>query len=172
MAVTLTTRRLILRAFRASDLDAYAEICADPQVTRFLGAGTPLSREDTWRQMAMFLGHWDLLGYGMWALEEGASGRLLGRVGFLNPEGWPGFELGWALGRAHWNRGFATEAAHAALYHAFTELARTHVISLIYPENTASIRVAEKLGESFEREMDIFGKRVLVYGIYRPEQRA
>src|SRR5688500_6966706 len=145
---TLETDRLTLRMFREEDLDAYAAICADPEVMRYLGEGKTLSRAEAWRQMALIIGHWQLRGYGFWAVEERATGALLGRIGFFNPEGWPGFELGWMLRRASWGKGYATEGARRALAHAFTEMGREHVISLIFPANTASIRVAERLGEA------------------------
>ncbi|MDT5157698.1 MAG: hypothetical protein QOH51_2055 [Acidobacteriota bacterium] len=153
--------------FREGDFEQYASIMTDAEVTRHLGDGRPLAREDAWRQMAMLLGHWELKGYGMWAVEEASTRRLAGRIGFFNPEGWPGFELGWVLGREFWGRGFATEGARRALEFAFVELGREHVISLIRPENLASIRVAERLGERLERSTELFGKEVLVYGIDR-----
>ena len=169
--VTLETPRLVLRMFRHEDTDAYAQICADPEVMHYLG-GTPLSRGDAWRQMAMFLGHWQLRGYGMWAAEERASGALVGRIGFLNPEGWPGFELAWTLGRPNWGRGFATEGARAALDYAFTTLERDRVISLIRPDNLASIRVAERLGERVDGEAEVNGWHVRVYALRRDAWRA
>ncbi len=162
----LETERLRLRQFRESDLDEYAAICADPEVMRYLG-GKPFSRIDSWRHMAAMLGHWQLRGYGMWALEEKASGRLLGRTGINHGEGWPGFEIGWTLGRQHWGRGFATEAARAALEHSFGVLGQRHVISLIQAANVASIRVAERIGERLEGKTEFFGSEVLVYGIER-----
>ena len=88
--VTLKTDRLLLRPFCATDIDDYARMCADPEVTRYLGDGRPLSRSDAWRQMAMLVGHWHLKGYGMWAIEERDGGRLIGRIGCHYPEGWPG----------------------------------------------------------------------------------
>jgi RimJ/RimL family protein N-acetyltransferase len=117
--------------------------------------------------MATMLGHWQLRGYGIWAAEEKSNGSLVGRIGFINSEGWPGFELAWTLGRPHWGRGYATEGARAALEYAFTKLDQPHVISLIHPDNTASIRVAERIGERFERTADHFGTQVGVYGIHR-----
>ncbi len=165
---TIETDRLILRMFRDADLDEYAEICADPDVQRYLGEGRPLARWEAWRQMAMMLGHWQLRGYGPWAVEERSSGRVLGRIGFFNPEGWPGFELGWVLGRSSWGRGYATEGASAALRFAFDELQSEKVISLIQPGNEPSIKVALRLGEELEGRGEVLGKQVLIYGIRRP----
>jgi RimJ/RimL family protein N-acetyltransferase len=167
---TLTTERLLLRPFREEDLDAYAKICADAEVMRYLGDGKPVDRGGAWRQMALIMGHWLLLGYGIWAVEERESGTLLGRIGFFNPEGWPGFELGWALGRSWWGNGYAIEGARAALDFAWRELGREHVISLIRPENQPSIRVAERLGERLEGDVELFGNRALIYGIDRPPE--
>ena len=97
--VTLASRRLLLRMFRESDLDAYAAMCGDPEVMRYLGDGYPLTRAEAWRNMALVLGHWQLRGFGLWAVEERATGLLAGRVGCWQPEGWPGLEIGWALRR-------------------------------------------------------------------------
>ena len=81
------------------DFEAYAAMIADAEVTRFLGAGRPLSRLDAWWQLAMFAGHWALCGFGLWAVEERATGTFVRRVGCLEPEGWPGFELAYTLAR-------------------------------------------------------------------------
>ncbi len=165
--LTLETERLLLRPFREADLDAYARICADPEVMRHMGDGQPLSRPDAWRQMAFFLGHWQLRGFGLWAAEHRATGALIGRIGLHQPEGWPGLEVGWLLGRAWWGQGLATEGGRAALEHAFHRLGAIHVISVIQPGNAASIRVAEKLGERLERHEVLNGIAVAIYGIGR-----
>lgn len=163
---TLTTERLRLRELREQDLDAFARIHADPEVMRFLG-GAPLSREDTWRKMAMLVGHWHLRGFGFWAVESLESGEVVGRVGFHQPEGWPDFELGWTIGRQHWGKGYATEAARHALDHGFRELDRKHIISLIHPDNERSIAVAKRLGETLEGEFEHGGAMLSVYGVDR-----
>ncbi len=147
--VTLETERLILRMWREEDLEQYAKLCADPEVMRFIG-GKTFSLTESWRHIAFMIGHWHLRGYGPWAVEEKATGKLVGRLGFFNPAGWPGFELGWTLAREFWGRGYATEGGRRALVYAFTELDKGHVISCIHPENSRSIRVAERLGEKLE----------------------
>jgi RimJ/RimL family protein N-acetyltransferase len=166
-AVQLETDRLIMRMWRNEDFEAYAKLCADPEVMRYLG-GNPLDRMEAWRNMASHVGHWQLRGYGHFAVEEKATGEFVGRVGFMNPEGWPAFEIGWTLAREFWGRGYATEAARRALAYAFNELDKDHVISLIDPRNKNSIRVAERLGEKEEGKVELFGREVLIYGIDRP----
>ena len=161
----LETQRLILRGFREQDLDAYADMCGDPEVMRYIGAGKPLSRVESWRNMAMILGHWQLRGYSLWAVEERQSGEMIGRIGCWQPEGWPGFEIGWMLRRTYWGRGFATEGAKAAMDYAFGELQQSRVISLIRPENAASRRVAQKLGEKLAGTTEIFGGEAVIYEI-------
>jgi len=164
--VQLETDRLIMRAWRDDDFGPYLELCQDPEVMRFLG-GKTFERLECWRHMAFMVGHWQLLGFGPWAIEEKATGQFVGRVGFLNPEGWPGFELGWTLSRKFWGRGYATEAARRALAYAFEEMGKDHVISLIDPQNESSKRVADRLGEKIEGETEIDGHRLIVYGISR-----
>ncbi|HET9251884.1 MAG TPA: GNAT family N-acetyltransferase [Candidatus Eisenbacteria bacterium] len=167
----LETKRLLLRSFTEGDLDAYAAMHADPEVMRYLNSGTPLSRGDAWRSMAVMVGHWTLRGFGMWAVEEKSTGAVVGRVGLYEPEGWPGQEVGWALARAHWGKGYAFEAAEASLDHAFHTLHWPRAISLIDPDNQRSIRLAERLGERFVREVELQGRATLLYGIERSAWR-
>jgi RimJ/RimL family protein N-acetyltransferase len=164
----LETERLILRQFRADDFDDYAALCADPEVMRYLGDGKTKTRAEAWMHMAALLGHWELRGYGLWAVEEKTTGRLAGRIGLLNLEGWPQMELAWTLARSRWGLGFATEGARAAMDYAFSAIKADHLISMIVPANAGQIRVAERIGERFERQIELFGKTVSVYGVSRP----
>jgi len=141
---TLETERLLLRAWRESDLEALASMFADPEVTRFLGP--PLARNDTWRSLAAMIGHWVLRGFGMWAVERKSDSALLGRVGVWRPEGWPGTEVVWTLGRQYWGQGYATEAARASIDFGFRTCPVPKLISLIDPENRASQNVASGSG--------------------------
>lgn len=165
---TLVTERLRLRPFRHDDIDDYAAMNADPEVLRYLSSGcSPWERDRAWRHMAFLVGHWELVGAGMWAMEQRESGTFVGMTGFAEPEGWAGFELAWTLARRWWGCGYATEGARAALDHAFRVLKKDRVISLIHPQNQASIRVAERLGESLQGHSDLKGTDYLVYGIDR-----
>lgn len=164
---TLLTERLRLRPFRVSDIDDYAALNADPEVVRYLVGGGTWDRGRSWRHLAFLIGHWQLGGAGMWALERRETGEFVGLAGFSAPEGWPGFELAWTLARRWWGHGYATEAARAALDHAFTVWRKDRVISLIHPDNHASIRVAERLGERLQSRTDLVGQEMLCFGIDR-----
>jgi RimJ/RimL family protein N-acetyltransferase len=167
--VTLETERLLLRWLREDDFEDHKRMCLDPEVMRFIGDGKPMTDIDVFRQMCAFMGHWYFRGHGIWAVEEKTSRRMIGRIGFINPVGWPGFELGWTLARDSWGKGYATEGARRALEYGFTEMGREHVISLIAPDNIASIKVAERLGEKVEGKTELLGRFVFIYGISRNE---
>lgn len=165
---TLETERLRLRPFAKRDIDDYAALYADPEVLRYLSTGAqPWDRGRSWRHMAFLVGHWQLGDAGMWAVEHKETGAFLGVIGFSSPEGWPGFELAWTLARRWWGHGYATEGARAALAYAFTVLEKDRVISLIHPENRASIRVAERIGERLLGRIDHLGREMLCYGVDR-----
>ena len=165
---TLETERLTLRAWRESDLDAYADFCASERTARFVGG--VCSREDAWRRVAMFLGHWTLRGFGNWALEEKASRAFAGYAGLWEPEGWPEPELMWGLAANAQGKGFATEAARRIRDFAYRSLAFTTLTSLIVAENAPSLRVAARLGATRERDIELRGYRMGVYRHPDPEQ--
>jgi RimJ/RimL family protein N-acetyltransferase len=160
----LHTDRLVMRGWRPEDFDAWAAICADDEVMRALGAPGGYDVTQAWQQMAMWVGHWELKGFGHWVLEKGETGEVLGRAGLYEPAGWPGIEVGWTVGRPHWGNGYATEAARAACGWGHAELGLRHVISVIEPSNQRSIRVAEKLGEEVEGRFRLREFDLLVYG--------
>lgn len=167
-AVTLETARLRLRPFAVTDFEAFAGMCADPEVVRYLGDGLPIGRTRAWFEMAAHVGHWQLLGFGEWAAEEIATGKFVGRIGLQRPDGWPDTEVGWVLAREHWGKGYAIEGGRAALDYAFQQLGAARVISMIHPDNAASIRVAERLGETFSQRMIVNNRDRLIYAIQAP----
>jgi RimJ/RimL family protein N-acetyltransferase len=140
----LLTPRLLLRTPRLSDLDGWAEFSADAQAMRFLGGVQ--SRSAAWRALTCMAGSWQLQGFAMFSVIERESGRWLGRIGPWMPADWPGTEVGWGLHPAAQGKGYAVEAAAAAMDWAFDHLGWNEIIHCIDPENLPSQRVAERLG--------------------------
>ena len=167
-APTIETPRLRLRGFRAGDLDAQAAAMADEDVVRHLG-GRPFSREETWRKMLGSPGLWILLGYGYWVVERLEDEAYLGQIGFAdfkrdmspNIETIP--EMGWIFAPGAQGKGYASEAAAAALAWADEHLNAPEIVAIIDPENAPSIRVAEKAG--FDRREDALykGETILLF---------
>jgi RimJ/RimL family protein N-acetyltransferase len=151
----LRTRRLLLREYRESDFDAFAAHCADPEAMALWGV---LDRRSARRTFAGNMGEWMLRGAGWWAVELCASGTAVGAVGAFFREGWPEMELGWNTFRAYWGQGIATEAATEVIRYAFDARKESRVTALIDALNTRSIRVATRLGMTFEHDVDFFGK--------------
>lgn len=140
----LDTSRLVLRPPRVEDLDPWAAMMADEETARFIGGVIP--RPVVWRGLMTMIGSWHALGFAMFSVIEKSSGRWVGRLGPWMPEGWPGPEIGWAIVRDRWGRGYATEGAIAATDWAFDHLQWTRVIHSISPDNVASQEVARRLG--------------------------
>jgi len=147
----IETERLLLREFReSSDFESYAEFYASEQTHYY---GGPLDRASAWRAAATMMGHWIIRGYGAWAVEEKATADFCGIVGLWNPEAWPEREITWAIVTEKQGQGFAAEAAIRSREFAYETLAWDSVFSCISANNTASIRLAKKLGAKLEREV-------------------
>jgi RimJ/RimL family protein N-acetyltransferase len=144
MEIQIETPRLILRLPHLMDLEPWAAMMADEQTAKFIGGVTP--REVVWRALMTMIGSWHAMGFGMFSVIEKSSGRWIGRLGPWQPDGWPGTEVGWAIVRDSWGKGYAPEGATAATDWAFDNLGWTDVIHSIAPDNIASQQVARKLG--------------------------
>jgi RimJ/RimL family protein N-acetyltransferase len=146
----IETERLRLRPHRLDDFADCAAMWSDPQVVRYIG--NPVTREEAWARLLRYIGHWALLGFGLWAVEERESGAYVGDVGFANFQrqiepALPDVpEAGWVLAARTHGKGYATEAVRVALTWGETRFGGSRTMCLIHPENAASIRVAEKCG--------------------------
>lgn len=149
----IETERLRLRPHRVEDFDACCIIWGNPAVTRYIG-GRPQTHEECWSRLLRYAGHWAMLGYGYWAVEEKATGRFIGDVGFsdFRRELDPSFgfgaspEIGWVLSTAVHGKGYATEAVRAALAWGEARFEHGRFVCMIHPDNSASSRVALKVG--------------------------
>ena len=164
----LETERLWLRGHCLDDFSACAAMWADPVVSRQLGR-KPFSEEESWTRLLRYVGHWSLLGFGYWVVQEKASGAFAGEVGFADykremqspVKELP--EIGWVLAPWAHGRGYATEAAKAALYWADRHFSPSRTTCIISPDNLSSIRVAEKCGYRDLQLTFYKGKPIIVF---------
>ncbi len=144
------TDRLILREWRAEDLDAYAAMNADPVVRRFMHPARPLSRAESAAEIAAEEERWATLGFGHRPVILKATGELIGRTGAKRHADWPldpqNTEVGWLYARSAWGNGYATEGAAEAARHCLEIVGVPEVISIAHPDNHASHRVMKKIG--------------------------
>jgi RimJ/RimL family protein N-acetyltransferase len=162
MIPVLATERLTLRAPEARDFEPMAVFLASDRARM---VGGPFDRLGAWRALAASIGHWELRGYGMRAVDESATGAFVGQVGMFDPEGWIAREIAWWIAAPeHEGRGFAFEAALAARRYAYGVAGWREAFSVIHPENGRSIRLAERLGCRLDREQALPGGEIhLVY---------
>lgn len=143
---TLETERLILRPPAREDFDGYAAMIGDEQAARFIGGH--VSRATAWRKFLTMVGAWQIQGFAMFTVIERSSGHWVGQLGPWQPEGWPGTEVGWAIDRQFWGKGYACKGATAAIDWAFDALGWAEVIHCIDPDNAPSVALAQRLGSS------------------------
>jgi ribosomal-protein-alanine N-acetyltransferase len=169
----IETERLLLRMPRAEDAPGLLEAFADPEAMRYIGDGSTTDLAGSEEAVERWLKRWDAWGIGMLVVEREEDARVLGRAGFLlwDPETWEiggsETELGWGLAREHWGHGYATEAALALRDWALDKRGLTRLISLIQHGNVRSFRVAEKLGERYERDVEVRSKPTRLYSLER-----
>lgn len=175
----IVTDRLLLRPWRddAADRDAYARLCSDAEVMRYIGSGVTLDRTQAEEQLTNFVAHWREHGFGLRAAVERDSDEIIGFVGVARA-GQPGVrpgdvEIGWRLLRDRWGRGYATEGAQAVRDHAFAQLRLARLVAFVRPANDASIGVMRKLGMRLEKEtLCSYGMPMRIYVVDHPRAAA
>lgn len=176
--ITIETERLVLRKPRLEDTPDLAVAYADPEVVRYLGDGSTSTPAQVEQGIAFWLERWEENGVGLFSMERREDGRVIGRSGFLVWDGdtWEvgsfaeagaraEVELGWMVAREHWGQGYATEAALAMRDWGIAERGFTRLISIIRPGNDRSVRVAEKIGERYERDIVPWGWPTRLYSL-------
>ena len=158
----IETRRLILRMFRDSDWIDLHKLYSDSECIKYTLQRT-LTEGESWRPMAGMIGHWQLRGYGPYAVEDKTTGVVMGPVGLWYPNDWPEPEIKWALSRSFWGQGYASEAARAVKQMAAEYVSDVSLISLIFSENERSQKLALALGAEFEKEIEFRGLSAHIY---------
>lgn len=150
------TPRLILRRWRFEDHHPYATLCCDPLVMQYIGDGSSRTYAQSVQAIERFEEEWQEKGHGLFAVEERATGNFIGFTGLSSPnfmpELSPAVEIGWRFSRSHWGKGYASEAAQAALSFGLEDLKVSDVVSICQTDNSASIRIMKKLGLVFDRQ--------------------
>jgi RimJ/RimL family protein N-acetyltransferase len=167
-APVLETPRLKLRSHRIEDFADLAAMWADPGVTRHIG-GKPATSEESWTRLLRYAGHWELLGFGYWAIEEKQSGKYIGETGFADYrrviesdlKDLP--EIGWVIASAFQRKGYATEAVQAVVAWGDAHFGNTRTTCLIEPANAPSIRIAEKCGYREYQRTEYKGQPAIVF---------
>jgi RimJ/RimL family protein N-acetyltransferase len=167
-APVLETERLKLRGHCLADFAASSAMWADPVVTRHVG-GRPLSQEECWSRLLRYVGHWALLGFGYWVVEEKVTGSFIGEIGFadykrdMEPPLKDTPEIGWVFATQFHGMGYATEAVREAVAWGDARFGGGATACIIDPENFASIRVAEKCGYRKSHLANYKGHSTLVF---------
>jgi len=157
------------RRWVREDFDALMSVYGDRDAMRWVGDGEPLTRDEGERWLDVTARNYLRCGYGMFALEDRASGQVVGFVGLVHPGGQVEAEVKYAFAREHWGRGLATEAVRAILDAAWTRFALPEVIATVAPDNLASQRVLAKAGMRLsEARANEDGSRTLVYACTLP----
>ncbi|OJJ14813.1 hypothetical protein BKI52_40350 [marine bacterium AO1-C] len=158
--IDLTTDRLKFRQWNANDFEAFAHFFADEANARYVGGQK--NREEAWRLMATYIGHYQLNGFSYMAIEDKNTKKLVGCVGLWKSEPWPELELGYWLLPEMQGKGYAFEAAQRVKNHALETLKRATLVSYIDPTNEPSQKLAVRLGGVHEKDIQL-----LEFGLHR-----
>lgn len=157
----IETKRLRLRHWRESDVDPFLAFYRDPLSA--VVYGNDITRSDVWRRVGLIIGHWQLRGFGPWALEDKETGKFAGHSGLWYPDGWGDVEVGYGIMPEFRGRGYAEEAARRVRDYGHREVGLKRLVSYIDPANTASVNVAEKLGAAPDGEFLLHDKVHIIY---------
>ena len=168
--IIVETEHLLFRPLMLSDLDELAALYADPEVMRFLGG--PHSKEEVQNILNRYIREYEIYGHAFLATIQKSDQRFIGQCGLLTQEvdGQPEVELGYVLAPQYWQRGLALEGTQALKDYGLQQLGFPRLISLIPPENVASIHIAEKIGMQYERDVDQWGQHFRLYAVKQPER--
>ena len=159
----LETERLYLRPLKESDIDALAGMYANPEVMRFIGKGVTFTRSQSENSIKMWNDYEKANGYSNWAVIRKEDEAFIGKCGLSVLPDKSGIEISYILDDLYWGKGYATEISAAVLEAGFTKFGLERIIALVYPQNSPSIKVIEKLGMKYEKEAEYWGIKFLMY---------
>ena len=163
----IETERLLLRMFKAEDLEVIYCLFSDADVQKYLSVENKRTREQLRIALKNFVCRWEERGFGLWCVTEKKTGEMVGYCGFQYFDNMPQVEIIFAFLRNFWSKGFATEAAKACLRFWFEEMNRDQLFAATSPENLASLRVLEKIGMSYVEKSNHYRMDLVTYLISR-----
>ncbi len=166
--IILETEHLLFRPLELSDLDKLATLYADPEVMRFLGG--PRDRDEVQRALSGYIREYQMYGHSFFATIRKSDEQFIGQCGLLHQEveERPEIELGYVLARQYWQHGLALEGLLALRDYGFQQMGFPRIVSLIPPDNTPSLHLAEKIGMQYERDVDQWGQNFRLYAVKQP----
>lgn len=168
----IVTDRLHLRAFTLDDLDELYMVFGDAEVMTYISGGKPRTREATRTGLLRTIEGWRNRGFGLWAVVEKDTDRVIGYCGLIFLEGTTEIELAYGLAKSSWGKGFATEAARASLRYGFEELKLERIVAVVNPQNIPSQRVLEKLRLKYQRNAHHYDADLMYYEISKEDYQA
>jgi RimJ/RimL family protein N-acetyltransferase len=168
----IETARLWLRAFTPGDLDELQLVFGDTEVMKYISGGKPRTREETETGLRRTIEGWQRRGFGLWAVVEKATDKVIGYCGLIFLEETPEIEVAYGLAKSSWGKGFATEAAHASLRFGFEELKLDRIVAVVNPQNSASQRVLEKLGMKYTKHERHYDADLMYYEISKSDYQS
>jgi ribosomal-protein-alanine N-acetyltransferase len=170
MKKIIETERLLLRELEVSDTGSLADIYADPEVMRFVGKGIVLDYHQTQKSVENWIKYYERFRFGNWATIEKETKKLVGLCGLSWLPDNMEVEVSYLFAKDSWGKGYATETASAILDYGFNHSGLNRIVALVYPQNTPSIHVLEKLGMKYEGDKFFFGDKLLrVYSLEKYE---
>lgn len=168
----IETERLLLRMFRAEDLDTVYHLFSDADVQKHLSVENKRTREQLKVTLKNLVSRWDERGFGVWCVTEKKTDEIVGYCGFQYFDDMPEVEIIFAFLKNFWGKGFATEAAKACLRYWFEELTSDEMFAATSPKNFASLRVLEKIGMSYVGQSAHYRMELVTYSTSRSKYRA
>ena len=168
----IETVRLRLRAFTPDDLDALQLVFGDTDVMQYISGGKPRTREETETGLRRTIEGWQRRGFGLWAVVEKATDKVIGYCGLIPLEETPEIELAYGLAKTSWGKGLAPEAAHASLRFGFEEMKLERIVAVVNPQNVSSQRVLEKLGMKYTKNERHYDEDLMYYEISQADYQS
>lgn len=161
----LETPRLYLRPMQPEDLDSLANIYLNIEVMRYIGAGKTFTKEQSEASISSWNQYEAKHGFANWGIVLKDGDVFIGKCGFNFLPDNSEIEISYLLDEPYWGKGYGSEISLAALEHGFNKLGFKRIVAMVYPQNAVSIKIIERMGMKFEKEVEYWGIKFLMYSI-------